>query len=436
LLKIVSSGVLVVALGAAVMAQAPNGRPDSARSDARAVAAANSAPSQLQLPLPADLSPNSPEAAAAVAKAGGVGLDTPLPPPEVDAAPVAMLVDLSSGRTLYAREPAKPFLPASVTKVMTTFVAFDLMAQGKLDPNKLITVGDAAWQEWHAKGSRMFLARGSQLTVDQLLMGITTVSANDGCVVLAEGVAGSVPKWVAMMNADAKKLGMNDSHFGTPNGWMDNGNTYYSARDLVRLGSAIIERYPQYYHRYFGHETLTWNGITQRNHDPTIGVVPGSDGMKTGFTNEAHYTFLGSAQRDGRRLVMVLAAVPTAKERAKAAKALLEWGFDAWDAHQLFPAGATLGDAKVQQGTVDTIGLVTPRAYFATVPKGSSATVEARILYEGPLVAPIAKGEEVAQLELRIGNAAPVRLPLAAAAAVPEGGALDRLRFGLAGLLR
>ncbi|MBS0256048.1 MAG: D-alanyl-D-alanine carboxypeptidase, partial [Proteobacteria bacterium] len=327
------------------------------------------------------------------------------------------------------------FLPASVTKVMTAFVAFELLEQGKLRPDQRLTVSDAAWKEWHAKGSRMFLERASQPTVDDLLMGITTVSANDACVVLAEGATGSVASWVALMNDTARRLGMTGSHFGTPNGWMDEGQTYFTARDLVRLADALITRYPAQYHRYFGHEQLTWNGITQRNHDPTLRIVPGADGIKTGFTNEAHYNFLGSAQRGDQRLVMVLAGVPTPRERARAARDLMEWGFANFAPHRLFAPGERVANAEVQGGTERSVPLVAPRALVATLPRGTAAAVAMRIRYKGPLQAPIAKGAEVAELELKIGNEPPTHVPLVAGANVPRGGALDRLRNGLADLL-
>jgi D-alanyl-D-alanine carboxypeptidase (penicillin-binding protein 5/6) len=356
------------------------------------------------------------------------------PPHEADVAPVALLVDLSSGKTLFAHNPDQRFLPASVTKVMTAYTAFDLLAQGKLKPNQMMTVRDDAWQEWHAKGSRMFLARGSQVSVDDLLMGITTVSANDGCIVLAEGAAGSIAGWVALMNGEARKLGMTGSHFGTPNGWMDEGNTYYTAHDLAKLADAMLTRFPAYYHRYIGHKSLRWNNITQFNHDPTLGLVPGADGIKTGWTNEAHYTFLGSAERDGRRLVMILAGVPTAPERARAARALMEWGFNAFDSWPLFRAGERVGSADVQMGTQASVGLMAPRAYFATVPKGEVAPVSLHVKYDGPLMAPIAKGAPIAELEIRIGSEPATEVPLLATNDVPRGGALDRLRAGLSAL--
>ena len=363
--------------------------------------------------------------------------DLPAPSDDVAAAPIAMLYDVNAGQTLYARGVDQQFLPASVTKVMTLYVAFDLMAQGRLSPDQLLTVSDDAWKEWHSKGSRMFLERGGQVPVDALLMGIANVSANDGCIVLAEGVAGSVENWVAMMNAQARMLGMTGSHFGTPNGWMDEGQTYYTARDLTRLAQAMVTRFPQYYRRYIGKPGMTWNGITQPNHDPTLGIVPGADGIKTGFTNEAGYNFLGSAERDGRRLIMVIAHMPNPKERARASRALLEWGFGAWEAHRLYPAGKILADATVQQGTQASVGLETAHPVDVTAPRGVKPQVSMRIRYKGPLDAPIARGEEVAMLELHVAGQPAAEVPLVASADVPRGNGLtDRLRDGFTGLLR
>ena len=394
------------------------------------------------VPAPAAEEADGPPPAKAEASSAPVAVPLPAvpagepaPPREVELAPVALLVDLNSGRVLYARDAAKPFLPASVTKTMTAYVAFELMASGKLNPAKMITESPQTYKEWHRKGSRMFLEPTKPVSVDELVTGIMNVSANDGAVVLAEGVAGSREKWVAMMNDAAHRLGMNDSHYGTPNGWMDNGNTHVSARDLVKLADAMITRYPDYYHRYVGRPGMTYNGITQPNHDPILGVVPGADGIKTGFTNEARYTFLGSAQRGDRRLVMVLAGVNRPHDRAKVAKALMEWGFTAWADQPIFKQGALVGDARVQGGNVSQVGLVAPHALMATLPKGTQAPVSMKITYKGPLMAPILKGDQVAELEVKIGDKAPSHVPLMAAADVAKGGAIDRLRAGFARLV-
>ena len=236
-----------------------------------------------------------------------VSASAPAPPEGAAAIPVALLVDLGSGRTLYARKPDQRFLPASMTKAMTAYTAFGLIGRGKLSAEQSFTASEATARQWRGQGTSLFLTAGSSTPADVLLRGITTVSANDAAIVLAEGYAGSVPAWTALMNAEARELGMINSYFATPNGWPDAGATYVSARDLVTLGGAMVGRYPELYHRYFGQKQLTWNGRTQLNKDPVTGIVAGADGIKTGHTAEAGYNFLGSAERDGRRLVMVVA---------------------------------------------------------------------------------------------------------------------------------
>lgn len=360
--------------------------------------------------------------------------DPRVPPAELAPVPIALLVDLGSGQTLYAREPDRRFVPASITKVMTLYVAFELMAHGQLDPNTRFRMSEDAWKHWHGVGSTLFLDRDHDVSVNDLVLGIANVSANDGCVVLAEGAAGSVPNWVALMNAQARRLGMTDSHFGTPNGWMDDGETYVSARDLAKLATAMLTRHPELYRRYVGHQTMTWNGITQRNHDPILGKLEGADGIKTGFTNQAGYGFLGSAMRNGRRLIMVVAGVDRPRDRANAAAALMDWGFAAFDSRPLFPAGASVALAKVQDGEQRTVPLIAPVAYSAASPRGTSDPVALQVVYDGPLEAPILKGSPVAELEIRIGNQPPHRLPLVAGADVPKAGLFTRLLNGLIGL--
>ncbi|MFA7588096.1 MAG: D-alanyl-D-alanine carboxypeptidase family protein, partial [Novosphingobium sp.] len=247
-------------------------------------------------------------------------------PAAVDGVPVVMLVDLASGRVLYQRHPDRRLLPASMTKVMTAHVAFDLLSQGKLSANATLPVPDEIARQWRGRGTSLYLQAGERVPVDLLIRGITTVSANDGAMVLAVGHAGSVTAWTALMNAQARKFGMKNSHFATPHGWPDNGATYTTARDLIVLADAMTRHYPDFYARYFGHRTLTHRGLTQTNHDPVTGMVAGADGIKTGFTSEAGYNFLGSAQRQGRRLVLVIGGAASDAQRAKAARAMLEWG--------------------------------------------------------------------------------------------------------------
>ncbi len=361
--------------------------------------------------------------------------DPAKPPVEVDAVPIALLVDLSSGQVLYSKQADRRFLPASITKVMTLYTAFEMVGRNQLNTSQTMRMSAGAFRQWHRVGSTMFLDQAASPTVNDLLLGIANISANDACVVLAEGAAGSVPTWVALMNAEARHLGMKDSHFGTPNGWMDDGETFVTAHDLALLAGAMIAEHPDLYHRYIGHETLTWNGITQANHDPILGKLVGADGIKTGFTNQAGYGFLGSAERNGRRLVMVIAGADRSRDRAKAAQALMDWGFAAFASKPLFKPGQSIGEAKVQGGAARHVSLVTPTGFAASVPKDADGPASLKIVYDGPLEAPIAKGSMVASLEIRIGNGEPHRVPLIAGEEVGKANLFERLRNGLMGLV-
>lgn len=375
--------------------------------------------------------------APALAWSAAAGSADPIPAiPDPQTAPIALMVDLSSGQTLFARDPDRRFVPASITKVMTAFLAFELIEEKKLFPHQVFTVSKQAFADWHRVGSTMFLAERQRVTVDDLLHGITTVSANDGSIVLAEGAAGSVDEWVAMMNAKARELGMRDSHFGTPNGWPDEGRTWVSARDLATLAQAMFARHPEKYRHFFGHHRFKFNDIEQLNHDPVSGFVSGADGIKTGFTNQAGYGFLGTAQRGGRRLVMVIAAAPDGRSRNRASREFLEWGFNAFDSRRLFVKNTQIGTAQVQDGAADEVPLVAPGSIRVAAPAGTAPEVTLAIHYEGPLRAPVAKGEEIAELEIHVTGLPPSRVPLVAGASVPQANLLQRLGNGIAGLFR
>ncbi len=357
----------------------------------------------------------------------------PAPPAELANIPVALLVDTGAGQELYAREPDKRFLPASMTKVMTAYIAFDLLARNQLKPDQPIIVPPETAAQWSGKGTSMYLKGGESVSVDALLHGIATASANDASVVLAQAYAGSVPVWTEMMNAAAGRLGMADSHFNTPNGWPDNGRTYVTARDLVRLSRALIARYPVFYRRYFGRKRVEWNGRTLVSHDPTVGVVPGADGIKTGHTNEAGFNFLGSAQRDGRRLVVVIGGAKSEAQRAAASRALLEWGFSTWRSRPLFAKGERIGTALVQDGAAGRVDLLAPQAIsFARY--SADDPIRLRLSYRGPLKAPLTRGAEVATLIATSRDGLRAEVPLVTARAVAKAGPLDRLVNGLKNL--
>lgn len=250
-------------------------------------------------------------------------------------APIVMLKDLDSGRILFSRGADKPFAPASMAKVMTAYVVLDLIEKGQLSRNKLITVEDATWKKWSARrgGSTMFLRAGEKVSVDDLLKGLITVSGNDAASVLAVGIDGSEDSFVQRMNEMAAEMGMASSRFGTASGWPDGGVTKVSAGDLVLLASRLIRDHPDGYARYFSipkfQHGISPDGqpIIQANRNPILGRFAGADGLKTGHTSEAGYCFLGSAKRDGRRLVMVVAGLSSAKARREEAERLMNWGF-------------------------------------------------------------------------------------------------------------
>lgn len=358
------------------------------------------------------------------------------PPPVPAEIPIAMLVDVSSGQVLYARNADRRFVPASITKAMTVLSAFELIERGKLQPTQSFVFSASAAKDWQRTGSTMFLESGQSATVHELMLGITTVSANDASVVLAEGVAGSLAGWSRIMNANARALGMTQSHFGNPNGFMDGAKTFTTARDLVTLSRALTLDHGPLYRRYFGHRGLVANGIAQDNHDPLTGRVPGADGIKTGFTNQAGYGFLGSAQRDDRRLVLVVAGSPTGRLRDRTARDLIEWGFGNFPSKPLFARNAIVGTAQVQDGSRLELPLRTAQAIGYAVPVGARRNVRLSIEYEGPLRAPIRAGEHVAELVIAAEGMQPSRVPLVAAESVATAGPLRRIINALAELLR
>jgi D-alanyl-D-alanine carboxypeptidase (penicillin-binding protein 5/6) len=356
-------------------------------------------------------------------------------PEETTNIPVVLLVDVDSGRTLLQHDSRRRFAPASMAKVMTVFVALEEMKAGRLAPTRKYTVSDATARQWNGKGTSLYLTGRQEIDVDTLLRGIATVSANDASVVLAEGYAGTVVSWCALMNEQARRLGMTDSHFATPNGWPDGGQTYVSARDLVVLADALVRRHPQAYRRYFGQKRMVFAGVEQQSHDPTVGVVRGADGIKTGHTDEAGYNFLGSASRNGQRLIMVIGGAKSEAERAAASRALLEWGFSQWTPQPLFARGAEIAKAQVQNGDTRTVPLVSDRAIAAIRRANKPADrLNVVLIYRGPLVAPIAKGAEVAELRIWSDNAPLRKFPLFAGASVSEAGPIERLVNGLTGL--
>jgi len=361
-------------------------------------------------------------------------------PPFETPAPVAYLIDLSSGAVLLAKDPGRRMPPASMAKMMTTEVAFELIDKGKLPLGKQCTVRPETWQKWHGPqaGSTMFLSPNEQVSVENLLHGIVTLSGNDASVVLAECIAGTEQAFVAQMNALAAQLGLKDSRFCNPIGWPDEGCTYVTARDLAALARASIERHPKLYKQFYGQMSFTWGktmgsgqAITQGNRNPLLGKVPGADGLKTGHTAEAGYGFTGSAEQNGRRLILVMAGLDSFNQRISESVKLMQWGFNAWEAKPLFAKGARVGVARVQLGSDNEVDLVAPRNLAVTVPAGLGGQSSMKIRYEGPVKAPIAKGQHIADLVVTTPDTGEQLMPLVAAEEVGEAGFFTRIWIGL-----
>jgi D-alanyl-D-alanine carboxypeptidase (penicillin-binding protein 5/6) len=364
-------------------------------------------------------------------------------PPFETPAPVAYMVDLSSGAVLFARDADRRIPPASMAKMMTTHIAFRLIKQGELKLDQMCQVRPETWQQWHGPqaGSTMFLSPGEQVSVRNLLHGIVTLSGNDASVVLAECIRGTEPAFAALMNEEAKRLGMTNSNFGNSNGWPDEGVTYTSAHDLARLAIATVQETPDLYKEFYNQGSFTWGRtlggnqpITQGNRNPLLGKVAGADGLKTGHTAEAGYGFTGSAEQNGRRLVMVVAGLGSFNQRIDESVKFMNWGFRAWKAQPLFAAGKEVAQAKVQLGAEETVPLIAPRNLAVTLPAGTSGGMKVKVVYDGPIKAPIRKGQHVADLVVQTGDTPPQTMPLIAGAAVEEAGFFGRLWAGLASL--
>ncbi len=374
--------------------------------------------------------------AAGAAPAEAPQFDTP--------APIAYLIDLSSGAVLFERNADQKMPPASMAKMMTTEVAFELIDRGQLPLNKMCTVRPETWQKWHSQGSTMFLSANEQVSVENLIHGIVTMSGNDASIVLSECIAGTEQAYVQQMNELARQIGLTNSRFCNPIGWPDEGCTQVTARDLATLARATIERHPDLYKKFYAQTQFTWGktlgsgaDITQANRNPILGKVPGADGLKTGHTEEAGYGFTGSAEQNGRRLVEVLAGMKSWNDRVEQSTRLMQWGFNAWTAKPLFKQGTKIAEAKVQMGSSSSVPLVAPRDLAVTIPAGLSLSrqMQVTVRYNGPIKAPIKKGDQIAELVVTTGDTTPQTVPLVAGEDVSEAGFFTRAWIGLKSLL-
>lgn len=348
------------------------------------------------------------------------------------AAPIAFMKDLQTGRILFAKDADKRIPPASMGKMMSVYVAFKLIKAGEANLEQPILVREETWKKWNNQGSTMFLDVNSQVSVENLLHGIVTLSGNDACVVLAEGLGGTEANYVALMNREAKRLGLKNSNFANTNGWPD-PNEYVTARDLAMIAEATIRDFPDLYARFYQKEGFTWGktmgagqAITQGNRNPLLGKVAGADGLKTGHTEEAGYGFTGSAVQNGRRLVMVVAGLPSFGERVSASVDFMNWGFAAWQNIPLGKMGQVMGKVAISGAADPTIDAVAGKDLFVTLPRGFGMERKTSVEALPGLSAPLKAGRQVGWLTVTMPGQQPAKAPLVTPVAIEEAGMFRR----------
>ncbi len=331
------------------------------------------------------------ESAAAYAGGGGGAADTPLGPMDTTAQ-WAVILDFNTGATLLDKLADAEMPPSSMTKLMTAYIVYSKLKAGTLRLDQTLPVSEHAWR---TQGSKMFVELGAQIKVEDLVRGMIIQSGNDACIVLAEGIAGSEEQFVEMMNAQAKALGLTHSEFRNCTGWPDPAH-HMSVRDIATLAKAIIKDFPEYYH-YDAEKTFTYHGIVQYNRNPLVqrGMA---DGLKTGHTDAGGFGVVGSAEHGGRRVIMVLNGMPTARARVEESVRLMGWAFANFENVKLFAADDTVENAPVYLGTSHSVPLVGAHDLTLTMPRAWRTHAHVAIAYDSPIPAPIRRGDVVGKL--------------------------------------
>ena len=331
----------------------------------------------------------------------------------------AILIDSKSGLVFYEKDADSSIPPASMSKLMTQAIVFDALKRGDLKLDQEFTVSEDAWRRGGSKagGSTMYAILKSKISIDNLLHGAIIQSANDACITLAEGIAGSEQGFTQKMAAKAKELGLQHSSFANATGLPDPGHRM-SVRDLSILARYIIINHPDYF-KIYGQPEFTWNKIKQQNRNPLLKDYPGADGMKTGFTKEAGYGLVGTATRDGRRLILVEAGLTSIEERKTEAQKLLDWGFNQFKTIDLYEAGDTVARARVWGGAERWVNLTLKLPFRVALSPAEQAKAEVKMSYNGPLLAPVKAGTEVGTMRILVEGKAVADAPLMTANDIP-----------------
>ncbi len=348
-----------------------------------------------------------------------------LPPSQVGIgtfARQAFMVDPQTSTVMLFKDAEQPMAPSSMSKMMTIYIIFEELAAGRLKLDSRFRVSERARA---MGGSRMFLELGSEVSVEDLIKGIIVLSGNDACVVIAEGLSGSEESFAERMTKRARELGMNKSVFKNASGWPAEGQ-YTTARDLAVLAWRTIDDYPKLY-RYYSESNWTYNNIRQENRNRLLKITPGTDGLKTGHTEEGGYGQATSAVRDGRRLILVVNGLTSMAERAQETSRLMEWGFREFTNTTIFRAGDTVVEAPVWLGSQDKVALVVGRPVQITAPSGQSVSPRVVARFEGPLPAPLVKGTKVGVAAVTLPDGRVIEYPLEIGADVARMGVVGRV---------
>ncbi len=334
----------------------------------------------------------------------------------------AILVDAETGTVLLEREADESIPPASMSKLMTVYMAFERLKDGSLNMDDKFLVSRKAWRKG---GSKTFVMVKKHVSVEDLLRGIIVQSGNDACIVLAEGLAGSEERFAEQMTRRAREIGLRHSRFRNATGWPEDGHLM-SVRDIATLSQRIIEEFPEYY-PMFAEKRFSFGGIRQGNRNPLLYGDIGADGLKTGHTEAAGYGLAGSAVRDGRRIVMVIAGLSSVRERTQESFRLMEIAFSRFRNYTLFAKGAVVGEAGVWLGKRDLVRLVAARDVKITLQRDARPELKAVIAYSGPIPAPIEPGDPVARLVVTAPDFETLEIPLLADEAIDKLGPFRRL---------
>jgi serine-type D-Ala-D-Ala carboxypeptidase (penicillin-binding protein 5/6) len=335
--------------------------------------------------------------------------------------PNAILLDPDSDSILFEKSADQLVAPASLAKLMTLEYVFNEIKQGRLKLDDTVIISENAWRKGGAPshGSTMYAAIHSRVKVDDLLHGVIVDSANDACIALAESIAGNESAFAGLLTKRAREIGLEKSTFTNSTGYSDPG-LRVTVHELAQLARHIMQTYPDFY-PYFAEREFTWNNIHQLNRNPLLAMGIGADGLKTGETAEAGANLVGSAVQEGLRLIVVVTGARSDKERAEEARKLLDWGFHAFESRLLFAEGQTVGEAKVFGGNISYVPLVGPGTIRVMMQRNTNERLTARIVYTGPVPAPIHRGQPVGKLKVWRGESLALEVPLQAADDVGTG---------------